>query len=329
MSRWWSWLLILILISPVLAQSPSARNKFKVGRGEFSKQRYDRAIPFFEQAIKEDEGYLDAHYMLGLCYLGLANYPKAEEKLTLVVARDPQFLAAHQYLGQVLVAAKKYDAAREHFVKMLKVPGGAVTAHYCLGVVAYNEKKLAQAEASWREALRLDPKDARSHNNLGVMRSAEGKSVEALTCFQTAAKLNPDNVSYLLNEGLENLSLGRQETARKIFQRVMDKPGAPLDLACLAAASKAKMDNKWKEALDFCERGLNQQAENTRLWMLKGEVLEKLARPAEAREAYQKAFESDPNVVAAEKALQRLEPPPSPSPSPTSTPVVKPADAGP
>jgi Tfp pilus assembly protein PilF len=186
-------------------------------------------------------------------------------------------------------------------------------------VVAYQQKNLSQAESSWKEALRLDPKDARSHNNLGVLRSSAGKHVEALVSFQTASKMKPENSRYLLNEGYENLSLGRVETARKIFERIQKRPDVPHEVGFLATALMAKIDGKWSNVLSFCERSIKLDADYTQALVLRAEALEKLQKLDEAREAYQKALESDPNLVEVEKSLARLKPvPPSPSPSPSN-----------
>lgn len=320
MRPWIVWLLLCALALPLWAQPVSARNKYKVGRGHFQKEEYERAIRYFEEAVKEDGTYLDAHYLMGLSHLGMKNYAKAEEKLRYVIGLDPQFNDAYAYLGQSLTAQKKFEAARTVYQKMLAVPGGAVPAHYCLGVVAYQEGNLNQAERSWKEVSRLDPKDARSRNNLGVLAQAQGKHQEALLHFQMAAKLVPENPAYLLNESWELLALGRNDTARKQLLRIQRLSDQRHDVGFLALGLLARLDNKWEVVVTHCDSCLKRNPEYTQAWLLKGQALEQLKKPAEALEAYRKAVESDPNVKEAEAAVSRLEKAVSPSPTPKPKP---------
>ncbi len=301
-------LLLLALISPSWSQPVSARNKYKIARGFFQRGEYPKAVEYFESTIKEDAGYLDAHYMLGLTYFGMQNYPKAEEKLTYVMALDPQFLPAYQYLGQVYVAQKKFDQAKKHFQKMSTTPGGGPAAQYCLGVVAYQEKDLAAAERYWQEASRLDNKDPRSRNNLGILRSCEGKHVEALVQFQGAAKLAPENPAYLLNAAMELIALNRLDNARSELKRVDKLAGNKLDIGYMGVALVAKLDGQWSKAVEHCKSCLKNNPDFTQAWLLQAQAYEQLKNPEEAIKSYEKALESDPNLKEAEQNLVRLKP---------------------
>jgi tetratricopeptide (TPR) repeat protein len=335
MMRWLLLLSLLFCCLPVGAQSVGSRNKFKVGRGEFQREKYKEAIKYFEQAIAEDAGYIDAHYMMGLAYYGDKNFAKAEEKLRYVIGLDPQFFPAYQYLGQILSEQKKYDQAKQLFQKMQTVPGAGALPHYALGVVAYQEKNLKLAEKSWQEAARMDPKDPRSRNNLGVLRSAEGKHGDALAQFQMAAKLGPENPVYLFNEAWELVLLSREQQATERLARVRKLSDARHDVGFVALALLAKINKSWEKVVNHCDSCLSRNPEYTQAWMLKGEALEKLSKPTEALESYRKAADSDPNLVDAQKAVERLgaaAPPPSTdkaAPASDKSPTAKPAQPAP
>lgn len=318
-------ILVMLLCGGSWSQSVGAKNKFKVGRSDFQKGNYAKAIPQFEAAIKEDPSFIDAQYLLGLSYMGVENYRKAEETLTYVVGLDPAFLSAHQYLGQVLLVQKKYKEAREHFGRMSKVPGGAASATYCLGVVAYQEKNPQLAEKHWTEAARLDPKDARSRNNLGVLRSLEGKHTEAIIQFQGAARLNPDNPSYVLNEAWEQLELGRVDQARTTAQKARKRSEQRHDIGYLCEAFLAKLDKRWEGMVNYSNSCLEKDKDNTRAWILKAEGLEKQNKPKDALEAYTRALGTDPNQKDVEKAIARLKAAAAPKP-PAASPAPAPAE---
>lgn len=308
----WICLLTLSLAVGLGAQPVSARNKFKIGRGYFQRGNYQAALDPLEQAIKEDSGYLDAHYLLGLTYLGMENYAKAEEKLAYVIGLDPSFQEAYQYLGQALVAQKKYDQARKHFQRMQTIPGMAVSAQYCLGVLAYQEGNLAVAEKCWQEAARLDPKDPRSRNNLGILRSGEGKHGDALVQFQVASKLAPERPRYRINEAWEMVALNRPDNARQILNVVLKTPELEHDLGFLTMAMLASLDGKWEQVVNHCNSCIERNKECTQAYLLKARAQEQLKKPEEASKSYQEALNSDGNLVEAKDALRRLTPPAAP-----------------
>ncbi len=308
--------LSLALCLPAPPQPVSSRNKYKIGRGFFTRGDYNQAVQYLREALKEDPNYLDALYMLGLSYYGQKNYAKAEEQLGLVIRYDPQFVEAYQYLGQIYMAQKKYDQAKAHFQKMSGVPGGGVAAQYCLGVVFYQQQNLPMAEKSWKEAIRLDNKNARSHNNLGVLRSAEGKFVEAMTEFQLAAKLDPENPSYLVNLASAMIELKQNENARLQLQRADKLSGKRIDVGAVGAAYLAKIDKQWEKVLQYTTMALTQNDDYTQAMLLKGEALEQLKKPEEALKMYEQALESDPNVKEAEAAVARLKKPEPPKEAP-------------
>ena len=298
-------------------QPVSAQNKFKVGRGHFKRGQYERAINEFEAALKDDQGYLDAHYLLGLSYLGLDQFAKAEEKLLYVTSMDSGFIEAYQYLGQAQVAQKKYEAARQTFSRLSRVPGAATSAQYCLGVVAYQEGNLPLAEKCWNEAIRLEPREARSRNNLGILRSAEGKHGEALIHFQAAWRNQPEKYAYQVNEAAELIALNRAEPARQILAKIARLSEIQADVREYALALQAKLDGKWEVVVNRCDNCLSQNKEHSQALLLQAEAFEKLGKPKEASEAYSKALASDPNLKVASQALERLKPTePKPSDKP-------------
>jgi tetratricopeptide (TPR) repeat protein len=287
-------------------QPVGAQNKFKVGRGHFKRGYYERAIAEFEAAIKEDQGYLDAHYLMGLSYLGLDQFAKAEEKLTYVISLDSGFIEAYQYLGQAQVAQKKFELARKTFQRLSSVPSAASSAQYCLGVVAYQEGNLALAEKCWNEAIRLDPREARSRNNLGILRSAEGKHTEALTLFQAAWRNQPEKYAYQANEATELIYLNRPEAARQILAKLGRLSEIQPDVREYALALQAKLDSKWEVVVNRCDNCLSTNKEHSQALLLQAEAFEKLGKAKEAGEAYAKALASDPNLKQAQQAVERL-----------------------
>jgi tetratricopeptide (TPR) repeat protein len=301
------WFAPTIAPKPCWAQSVGARNTFKIGRSTFEKGDYKKALEYFERAVKEEQGYSDAHYMAGLCYLGLKDYEKAKEKLNYTIQIEPKFLPAYQQLGNIFLIQKKYSDAKEHFIKMSRVPGGNASSIYCLGVVAYAQKDLKEAERQFREAVKLDSKMARAENNLGVLQFQQKRNLEAITHFRRAMNLVPDNQSYTANLALVYVEQGDKAQARPLLDKIQRHSGKRLDLASFAQAMEGYLQNRWAECIKDCDLALATNEDLTWAMVLKMRSQKQLKVPdAELKKTVEAIIESDPNVTEAETELTRI-----------------------
>lgn len=333
------WLAPSLSPAPCWAQSVGARNTFKIGRSTFEKGDYKKALEYFERAFKEEQGYSDAHYMAGLCYLGLKDYEKAKEKLNYTIQIEPKFLPAYQQLGNIFLIQKKYSEAKEHFIKMSRVPGGNAASIYCLGVVAYAQKDLKEAERQFREAIKLDAKMARAENNLGVLQFQQKRNLEAITHFRRAMNLMPENQSYTANLALVYVEQGDKGQARPLLDKIQRHSGKRLDLASFAQAMEGYLQGRWADCIKDCDLALVTNEDLTWAMLLKMRCQKQLKVPdAELKKTVEAILESDPNVAEADTELTRLNAAaatpapgasatPAPSGTPTPTPAEKPKPA--
>jgi tetratricopeptide (TPR) repeat protein len=319
-------LLITVLLSPLgaQAQNVNARNNYKVGRTYFEKGEYDKAIENFEKAIKDDSTFADAHYLLGLSYMAQKKYDKAKEKLEYVIRLDSSFLGAYQNLGNVFLEQKKYKECKENFEKMKSIPRAAPEAFFCLGVLAYAQQDLKEAEKQWRETLRLDAKNARARYNLGVLHEAEERKKEALADYAAAAALNPENPRYVVSQASVYLELGQKNEAKNCLDKTKKLSEKRHDIGFLAEALTQFSLEQYDKVVVACNAALDRNPDLTTALLLKARALEHLKKNEEARQAYQAAADSDPNIKEAKTALERLKPSATPTPSPTPTSTATP-----
>ncbi|GMU52991.1 MAG: hypothetical protein AMXMBFR33_21370 [Candidatus Xenobia bacterium] len=322
MKRFSLLLAALVLLGAGVVAQGSVVSKADLKRAQVFAEagKWDEALKVTQAMLKQDPRHADALYLQGLCYLGLKDYPKARESLNLVISLEPQFMPAYQQVGYSYVAEKNYEEAKKHFSKLLMVPGGQATAEYSLGVVAYAQQDLAEAQKRWKQAILSNPGMAAAHNNLGILHQLAGNQPLALSEFQDAVRLQPESPSYKLNLGIQLVEMNRSGEARRYLNDVMQQ-NQRADLALAAAAYMAYLANENDKAVKLARMALAKNDELTQMMMLEGKLHEKMSKPSEARAAYAKALESDPNLEEARKALARLGPEPSPSPQPEASPT--------
>jgi tetratricopeptide (TPR) repeat protein len=315
-------LLLGALAAAAWAQSVAARNEYKVARILVTQSKYQEALQHLERAVREEPHYADAHYLMGLCYLGLKDYPRAEGKFRLITSMMPGFLGGWSYLAQTYLEQKKYPEAIRTFQDLARVRGMRGEASFGLGVVAYAQQDLAGAEKHWKEALTFDPKMAKVRNNLGILYQLRGDLARATEQYQEAVRLEPERMLYRFNLGLAMLEMGRRAPALEHLNRV--KVSSASGLAAAAAAALALDAGRAQDAESYARSALKENPDLSQACLLLGRALESQGRLEEARQVYSQALESDPNLAWARQALERL-PAPSPGASPGGPPGPAPS----
>lgn len=102
-------LAVLALISPltILAQTPFER----LGQKAMMNGDFNTAATFFEQAVKQDQGNMNALYLLGYAYYHSSNYKKSIESFDKLIVYKPSEAIAYYYRGKakMLMSAQIKD----------------------------------------------------------------------------------------------------------------------------------------------------------------------------------------------------------------------------
>ncbi|MGE0489652.1 MAG: tetratricopeptide repeat protein [Vulcanimicrobiota bacterium] len=307
--------LVMLVASPVWAQSVTARNQYKFARTFAERGDWKRGLEEIEKAIKADAHFADAVYLRGLCHFGLEQYPEAEKDFKQTIEWEPDFFPAWQQLGNLYLVTEQFDQAEKHFKSMMMVPRGSPVAHYCLGVLAYARKDLVKAEKEWKEALIGDPKMARARNNLGTLHLMGGRPEQALIEFREANDLEKENPLYLVNLAWALADSQQVGMARLRLKEAQEEANERHDIGFTAAALGAYLDKDYEKTVKLSDLALKENKELVQAALLKARALEALDKKSDARLVYEEILKSDPNIVEAEKALERL-PKPEPEKAP-------------
>jgi len=70
------------------------------------KEDYDKAVSYFEKAVKVDPRYANAYFLIGYCNAQLERYPDAIEAYKKALQIQPDFVLARFFLGLIYLEAK-------------------------------------------------------------------------------------------------------------------------------------------------------------------------------------------------------------------------------
>jgi tetratricopeptide (TPR) repeat protein len=117
---------------------------------------------------------------------------------------DPTYSDAHNNLGNIAAAQGRYDEAIWRFNQVLRDHPRNINAHYNLATLLAGLDKLPEAEAHLRMVLSRKPDSVPGLNNLGVVLARQGKLAEAAAMFTRILAIDPANA-----EAADNLRRAR------------------------------------------------------------------------------------------------------------------------
>ncbi len=232
--------------------------------------RNEDAVGSIEKAIRAGGPHPAVLNDLGKAYFALKRYREAKRCFAKALSLDPDHAEALGNLGAVLALTGELRGARSRLRTAVALQPGYPNAWFNLGAVLRRLHEPEEAEQSCRRALALNPRMADAHLELGNILADLGKPEQAEACYRKAIEL--------------------------------DSTLAP---AHARLAGMLKMTLRLEEAEASYRAALALQPSAATFQALGG-VLYELDRPLEAREAFRRALEVDPELVEARWSLAVL-----------------------
>ena len=240
-----------------LGMKQEAISSFQSAIDELSKEKPDTAVAVaaLEKSVELEPEFAEAHYNLGLQYLGLGktdkalehlqtakdidadvldytvalgraqaeigNYDAAEALFSEVVAREPNNLAAKNNLAVLAFRRDDSKAALKHLQEILREDSENVPALTTLGQVYHKQGNLSLAKYVFKRAIKVDDTNPDLHNNLGLVYMDEENVPEAVDEFAKAIEDNPNYLESRLNLGAILLQYLDYERAGAQFQEAV------------------------------------------------------------------------------------------------------------
>jgi TolB-like protein/Flp pilus assembly protein TadD len=161
-----------------------------------TRESYEKAAHFFEEAIKRDPTFAAA--FAGLSLVESGSYHNL----------DPT--AAHR------------DKARAAANEALRLQPDLPEAHLALGFSYYYcDRDYNRALAEFEVAKKDLPNEAQAYMAIGAIQRRQGKWTESTGNLEKAAALDPKNASVLINLGFNYIAQRKFDAADKVFDRAI------------------------------------------------------------------------------------------------------------
>ncbi len=181
-------------------------------------------------------------------------------------------------------------------------------ATYEQGLSHLNDKRVSLGLASFQEAVRLDPSSALYHNTLGVVYLHYlSKPTEAQAEFQKAIDLDPAYAEAVTNLGVTLAQQGRWEDAIAAYRKAISLPIYPSPEIAYANLGWAYLNlGKPREAEESYRAAIQLQPSFAQAYYFLGVVLDREGRKDEAKVAFRRARDLDPDSPFGQKAGELL-----------------------
>lgn len=160
---------------------------FMMGQLQQDLDQHERAVNYFERAIKCDPSHALTHLCLSISLGQLTRNKKAVEACQRALDLAPELFEAHYQLATL--QARLHDT-----------PG---------------------ARQAYHRALAINPNSARVHYNLGVLDQLEMKPTRAIDHYEQALLFQSDHVDTLINLSVALCEVGQIDRAKQINRRAL------------------------------------------------------------------------------------------------------------
>ena len=186
-------------------ENTEAYTLFLKGRShwnERTKEDMDKAVTYFEEAIKRAPAFALAHSALADCYVVSPDfgwqrpedaYPKAKEHSMKAIELDPGLAEPHASLGLVFDMFEfKWHEAEEELKRALELKASYATAHHWYSVHLRIIGRLQESLEQIKFASELDPLSRVIGQNVGEQLLAMGSYKEGAEQFERVIAGNPE-----------------------------------------------------------------------------------------------------------------------------------------
>ena len=173
---------------------PYASTLNNLGLLRSRQKRYDEAIRFLEQAIRERPKYMSPHNNLAKVYAEMGRDSDAEREYRRAVELAPLNARARNEFGLFLLDRGRPAEAQEQFAASAQADPNC-EAQVQLGSLLASAGNPERAREAYGRAVALDPFDSRARFGLATLDERAGRLAEALSGYRAGLETDPGNAS--------------------------------------------------------------------------------------------------------------------------------------
>ena len=266
---------------------PSARTMVQIGRAYADLGKIDSAAFAYEEAIKTDSKNAAAYMRLGHLYKDSGDITKAIEYATIGLDLDPENLDYKYIMGSLLLLNGEPQVSLPFFQAVTSKRPWHYWAHHNLGQALYRIGNEAKGQHYMDMAKELQ------------------KGIQEVENWRNLANMNPDQLMLWVNLGNSLKNMGRIPEAKDAFLVALSI--SPMSFALQNnIANLCLIDGDTTQAIIRYKAILSLDSTLVDIWLNLGVVHASSGRKNDARQAWMKGLEYDPDNNTLRDYLETL-----------------------
>jgi tetratricopeptide (TPR) repeat protein len=194
-------IVVFSLLAGLLAgchTDPNVRKlKYLASGNRYSAEgKYQEAAIQYQNSLKADKNFPDAHFALAKTYMQMKAYGAAFQEFSRTVDLQPSNYQARIDLGNLLAAGDQLDQAESQAKAVLAAQPKNADAHALLSAIAIKRGDKQRALAEIRRAVELAPDRAAFYDDLAVLEMQDKSQLaDAESNLKKAIALDPKSVN--------------------------------------------------------------------------------------------------------------------------------------
>ena len=217
------WEDVLRKVSHLIVLFPKSTSLFNLqGASYASLKKYDSAIKSYDEAIRINPFYADAHLNKGSALQENGDLDAAIACFNKTLVINPQHPFAFFNMGNALTAKGELDLAIDSYKNTVKIQPENAEAFFNMGNTFKELGGLNEALDCYKKALKIKPNHADVHLNMGIALENKHSFDGALESYNKAIMINPNYAEAQNNIGTAYKKKGDIDAAIKSFKQAIE-----------------------------------------------------------------------------------------------------------
>lgn len=212
--------LVVLLVAGCHTDPNTRKRKYLASGDRYSAEgKYREAAIQYQNSLKADKNFPDAHYALGKAYMQIGAYGAAYREFARTVELQPNNIPARIDLGNILLAGGQVDKAKEQATAIQAQQPNNADLHAILSGIALRQGDRAKALTEITLAVQLAPNRSMFYDDLGLLEEHDpALAPDAENNLKKAIAVDPKAVDPKLLLGAYYLEHNRLPEAEKAGQ---------------------------------------------------------------------------------------------------------------
>ena len=294
---------LLAKVKPLISLFPKTIELYNLqGASNALIERNGAAIESYDQAIKINPKYADAHLNKGSVLQKNGEFDAAMESFNKALSINPYHSIAHFNMGNALNEKSELDASVESYEKAIKIKPDYAEAYFNMGIVLENKGELDAAMESYEQAIKIKPDYAEAYNNMGNARKDTGDLDTAIDNYKQVLKIKPNYEAACNNIGIILTDKGEFDAAIDSYkQAIKIKPdyAEAFNNMGNALENKGELD----AAMESYKQAIKIKPDYAEAYSNMGNALKDKAELDAAIDSYKQAIKIEPEYAEAHQSL--------------------------